>query len=220
MKALVVLALLVSASAHADVKGNVIRSVPKAGAAAKGGAAALKVGTAAKVGADNIRAVVAAIHQRNTPAEAAVAGFRDYVSKVQGIDGRKADVLVDGFRTTVVDKGCIDANLSGDAYNNLSTTIDSVVSANVRAQTSVAGLADMAKNSDLNGDGTVSAEEAQLSDEADKTLTTQAGELITSYSKALKKTPAEAVAGLTNLSNRCGLAPAYAARFATASAAR
>ncbi len=218
MKSIIVLALLVGVSAHAEMKSKAIRVVPEIGAAAKGGAAAMKVGTGAAVAASNIRTVVAAIHAQNAPAADAVASFQDYISKVQGLQGRSAETLVNAFRTTVVDKGCLDAHLSADAYSNLSATIDSVVAANMRQQTSINGLAYIAKNSDLNGDGVVSADETAASDLADSTLTGYAADLIRSYSTALKKTTKDAVPALTNLATRCGLNPAFAARFATASA--
>lgn len=213
MKKLIVLLALVSTSvmANANTARQAIKTVPNVGKALRGGSAAVKATDAAAVGT-SIRAIVADIHAKSMPTEAAIAAFERDLSGVDGLDTAAKKDLVEAFKFTVVDAGCKDAGLSSDAYANLLKVIDDVVKSCAAEGETINGLAQVAKFAPQGEDGKVA------SDNAAKKLAGYARNLLAKYSSVMGVSKVKAGEAVQTLATRCGLNPNFAAYASQAAA--
>src|SRR5262245_5692210 len=125
MKTLSILILMVGFAAHAKGGADAAKGVSDAIKAGRAAKPALDAGKAAADLTRELKAIVGSILEQTTPRDADV--FRAELDKISALDAQTRRDLVKAYQVAVLDKGCMDAQLTPDAYKNLELAIHRAV---------------------------------------------------------------------------------------------
>ena len=210
--ATITIAMIAStASAQTLKKGT--QAVGDAVKATRGGKAAVGsiTGNAAKT--LSAGASVLAIMQATTPKTSDVAAFKQQLNAIPSIEPKTVDELGQAFEVTLADSGCLDSGMSSTAYKTFAElTTDGTRELAQNGET-VNGLNQMAKYSDLDKNGVVTADEQAASTKANETLTRIAQNMLTKAQKVFGVAKELARSRLQGIGQSCGLNQAIPARL-------